>query len=307
MTATIQAIDTDDETLYVLSRTGKDPVTAYWPHPLLEICPTAIRVPAYGSEVEWPSDIGEPVVIPREKWWVAGPLMRRGREHLGSPTRPKQQRKQKTVPARLGETRARAAWVMHHKADMSINQIARKMHVAWGFNSHKHLVSVISSAWKVMGLPARGRIEMTVLKSTTNGLSPRDHRLRSKRRREAGLTYQGMKPYQPECAREGCSRPSLKGGGFCYSHDPVTSVKARENCLAMKARQVAGLVDGTEAIGLVQTAYMEHGTWRSLQRLCGVRSEVLSRVALYDPGQLMKPHIVEKIVEGLGAYARREA
>jgi hypothetical protein len=63
---TIQAVDTDDETLYVLRAPGEDPVVAYWPQPLLELRPDAVRVPAYGSDVDWPFDLGGPV--PPYRW-----------------------------------------------------------------------------------------------------------------------------------------------------------------------------------------------------------------------------------------------
>jgi len=41
---TIQAFDTDDDTLYVLLRPGLEPVTAHWPQPLEELCPEAKKV-----------------------------------------------------------------------------------------------------------------------------------------------------------------------------------------------------------------------------------------------------------------------
>ncbi len=47
--ATIQAVDTDDDTLYVLRVPGADPITAYWPHPLLAIEPDAVWLPSYGE------------------------------------------------------------------------------------------------------------------------------------------------------------------------------------------------------------------------------------------------------------------
>jgi hypothetical protein len=43
--ATIQAVETGDETLYVLRRPGMDPISAYWPHPLYALEPNALRLP----------------------------------------------------------------------------------------------------------------------------------------------------------------------------------------------------------------------------------------------------------------------
>jgi hypothetical protein len=49
---TIQAVDTDDETLYILTRPGKEPVVAHWPQPLEKLCPEAVRVAAHrGGDV----------------------------------------------------------------------------------------------------------------------------------------------------------------------------------------------------------------------------------------------------------------
>lgn len=60
---TIQAVDgagEDGSTLYVLSRTGQEPITAYWPQPLLELCPDAVRIPT--GEISCPVDVGQPVI-----------------------------------------------------------------------------------------------------------------------------------------------------------------------------------------------------------------------------------------------------
>ena len=47
MAATIQAVETGDETLYVLQREGCDPVVAHWPQTLEALAPDAVRLPAH--------------------------------------------------------------------------------------------------------------------------------------------------------------------------------------------------------------------------------------------------------------------
>jgi hypothetical protein len=44
MSATIRAVETGDETIYVLDRPGLPPLTAYWPHPLELLAPNARRI-----------------------------------------------------------------------------------------------------------------------------------------------------------------------------------------------------------------------------------------------------------------------
>jgi len=47
MAATIQAVETGDETLYVLQREDCDPVVAHWPQTLEALAPDAVRLPAH--------------------------------------------------------------------------------------------------------------------------------------------------------------------------------------------------------------------------------------------------------------------
>jgi hypothetical protein len=105
----------------------------------------------------------------------------------------------------------------------------------------------IGSAFKRYGLPVRGRIEATILASTTNGLSPRDRRERYRRRRDASLRVSGeIRPLQPLCKghriqypRKGepCSRPALYGSEYCKAHDP----QHRAEVLAIVERARAAL------------------------------------------------------------------
>lgn len=44
MSPTIQAVETGDETVYVLERPGLPAVCAYWPQPLEALCPEARRI-----------------------------------------------------------------------------------------------------------------------------------------------------------------------------------------------------------------------------------------------------------------------
>lgn len=67
MTATIQAFDEAEGTIYVLFRTGKKPVSAAWPHPLLELAPDAVRLPSYGFDIDYP-DLNDRRKIGRPQW-----------------------------------------------------------------------------------------------------------------------------------------------------------------------------------------------------------------------------------------------
>lgn len=47
--ATIQAVDTDDDTFYVLREDGVPTATAPWPQMLEDLRPDARRIPSYGE------------------------------------------------------------------------------------------------------------------------------------------------------------------------------------------------------------------------------------------------------------------
>jgi len=76
--ATIQALETGDETWYVLRRDDLEPVVAYWPHPLLELEPDAIRISSWDTQTVIQSDVnilgwtGKLTPLSR-KWGQRGP------------------------------------------------------------------------------------------------------------------------------------------------------------------------------------------------------------------------------------------
>jgi hypothetical protein len=57
---TIQAVETGDETIYVLRRHGLDPIAAHWPNPLLELEPAARRIQMIDHNPGPPSSISIP-------------------------------------------------------------------------------------------------------------------------------------------------------------------------------------------------------------------------------------------------------
>ena len=50
--ATIQAVDWEESTVYVLRRDGLEPVVAHWPQHLLDIAPDAVRIASHYQESE---------------------------------------------------------------------------------------------------------------------------------------------------------------------------------------------------------------------------------------------------------------
>lgn len=146
----------------------------------------------------------------------------------------------------IPDSELRALHTIHvGAAKASLNKLAGQVWERYGYASRGSCASAISGGWKRLGLKARDRIEVTVAVSTTRGLSPRDHRERSRVRREAGLTYQGMRPRQPLCQgvrqwypRKGeqCQRPAMFGSAFCVSHDPEREQERVAHLASMRAR-----------------------------------------------------------------------
>lgn len=144
---------------------------------------------------------------------------------------------------RIGEQHAR---VLHqaYERGLSLNQIAERVWQRFGYASSHSCQVALHGAFKRYGLPRRDQKEATRAASTKDGLSPKDWRERSRRRIAAGLTKEG-KPRQPLCAGvrlqpprrgERCSRPALKGGVFCASHDPDRKEQRDRQLELMRSR-----------------------------------------------------------------------
>ena len=73
---------------------------------------------------------------------------------------------------KLTDTQLRALHAAHMRGQ-SINELAKSIYVQVGYSSRSSCASSISNAWQRLGLQARDRIEMTVLKSFKHGRAGR--------------------------------------------------------------------------------------------------------------------------------------
>src|SRR3990172_6921294 len=105
--------------------------------------------------------------------------------------------KRPDLHGRISESAARA---LHAKYETGISArtLGRELYRVLGYKTTNPCEAAIGAAFHRYGLPVRDRIAATILASTTSGLSPRDHRERYRRRREAGLTSKGHER-QPLC------------------------------------------------------------------------------------------------------------
>lgn len=152
-----------------------------------------------------------------------------------------------------GRINERMAYAIHAKYEQGISarKLGQALYATLGYRSSRTCEAAIGHAFHRYGLPVRGRIEATVLASTSSGLSPRNPRERRRRRREAGLVSSGvraMQPRQPQCEgmrskypRKGerCSKPAAVGSRFCWAHDPARREEVARIVTAARERRAA--------------------------------------------------------------------
>jgi hypothetical protein len=214
---------------------------------------------------------------------------------------------QATLPPKLGrltESQVRAAYLLHTKQDLSLNEIGRRMAPQLGVKP-RVAASYISDGFKALGLKARDRIEMTVAVSTKNGLSPRDQKLRRRLRQEAGFTTT-LQKRQPPCKHIPCQRVSMRGSDFCCSHDPNRKETTEQSLARMRATAHKDLVDGTATILFLREAYSHASSWRELGERCQMNPDVLRNISRYELGTRMKPKTIAKIMAGLAPDFRSD-
>lgn len=132
--------------------------------------------------------------------------------------------------SKLTDEQLRALHVAH-VAGRSINELAKHVYAKAGYASHGSCATAISKQWKRLGLPARDRIEMTVLKSTKHGRAGRAQAkeygpdyaaYRREQKRQAGETHgrrcQGVREWPPRKGQP-CNRSALWDSDYCYNHD----------------------------------------------------------------------------------------
>lgn len=228
-----------------------------------------------------------------QQWDRAGWPMR-GRSASKSKNRTNGHVKRK-VAAKIPEATLRTLHKLHQRHDVSLNQMGRELHEKLGYHRPQTCAVAISAGWKALGLSARDRIEMTVAKSRTNGLSPRNWKDRKRLRLEAGLTLKGKE--RRICAgttkhrgRKGerCGRPALRGSAYCQSHAPEKQAGIRERMRAMRA---ASPQARTVPVGLIQPDLARfkqmYGRYRALEELTGFHESMLYRQAKRDPSERM--------------------
>lgn len=144
---------------------------------------------------------------------------------------------------RISETQARALHLLYQQG-RSLNKIAELVWERLGYASRHSCQVALHGAFKRHGLPRRAQVEATRLAVTTDGLSPKDWRERSRRRRAAGLTTKDKQQRQPLCAAvrsqyprlgEPCSRPAARGSLYCVSHDPERREQRAAHLARMRA------------------------------------------------------------------------
>ena len=119
-----------------------------------------------------------------------------------------------------------------HMQGQSINELAKRIYAQVGYSSRSSCASSISNAWKRLGLEARDRIEMTVLKSYKHGRGGRQQqrdggpeyaKYRRETRRKSGEVHgRRCDAFRKQYPRKGqpCSSSALGDSEFCYQHDP---------------------------------------------------------------------------------------
>lgn len=259
MNATIQAVDTGDETIYVLRREGHEPVMAHWPQPLLEMEPGAVRIRSLGAE----STHGIAVYV--------GPVTdfrRGGHDSLGITLKQKRAdrealrerneqlklwRRQRpgrflrsgrkhNKSAKLSEADIRAIQWRHYTGYESLRSICREMWEEKGFASDKSMLNTICDTLSSYGLKKRSREEMTARSNRDRSMrlpGEGKNAFRKRRRRETGeirgVMCAAVKTRYGKGRGERCQRPALEGSHYCVSHDPDRAAWRDENLRRSRA------------------------------------------------------------------------
>jgi hypothetical protein len=133
--------------------------------------------------------------------------------------------------SKITEQQLRALHVAHIKHDRSINELAKSIYAKAGYKSHHGCAVAISNGWKRLGLQARDRIEMTVIKSLKHGRAGRQQQrehgpdyaaYRREQKRKNGEVHgrrcQGVRQNPPRKGQP-CNSSALWDSEYCYQHD----------------------------------------------------------------------------------------
>lgn len=238
--------------------------------------------------------------------WCGGPTEQRERPKRGGWKRPDLR------GSRYTEAQLRSLHVAHMRG-ASMNSLAKQTYEKVGYASPSSAQNAISREWRRLGLPARDRIEQTVLSSTKHGRKRRSNSNADERAYRRWLAKQrGWRalqgPGQEQCEgirtqppREGerCERPSQEGSRFCLGHDPER-----------RAEVLTHLVEGRRHINYealtiepfrawLWELHAEHGTWAAVGELVGVDRSGVHRLAA-GPKQTIERRTVERYAEAAG-------
>jgi len=263
--ATIQAVDTGDETLYVLRREGREPITAYWPQPLLEIEPRAVRIHS------WQHDTGHRMAVfvaPDTSFFRRGghdslgitlkqkradrKLLRERNEQLKLWRRQRPGRFLRTgrkhnKSAKLSEADIRVIQQRHWTGYESLRSICREMWQEKGFASDKSMLNTICDTLSSYGLRKRSQAEMTARSNRDRSMRlPGEDKpaFRKRRRRETGeirgVICAAVKTRYGKGRGERCERPALEGSAYCVAHDPRLGSQRSENLRLARSMRGTG-------------------------------------------------------------------
>ena len=212
-------------------------------------------------------------------------------------------------PRRLSATRklpveeARALHPLHWDGWESINAIAAANCDRLGM-TRSALASQLSMTWKLLGLPAHDRIEMTVHVSTRHGLKRRKGSSSAVYKRY--LAQQHGEAYAVRCTAltvrgKPCRHLALKGRDVCHSHDPGHAGAIRDHLAEIRSRSPKHRPENLEPVAAVQAelaAYWQRaGTWKPLAEASGYRNTQLRRWLIAPPET--------RILRDTGARLRR--
>lgn len=259
---TIQAVDDPESTFYVLMRPGHEPVTADWPHPLLELAPDAVRLPSvttitgHGTNYSKSSIV---VSLAMNTEWVS-PITQERRDLLAHRRRLAALKAWRAArPGRFlrsGRKRAKNAFVSeeelrevhsrHWVGFQSLRSISKERWQEWGYSSANTCMNSIHEAIRAYGLRTHDQGTMTARSNRARssrrpGEDKRTHRLRLRRERGEirGVQCVAIKTLPGRGRGDRCSMPALTGRTYCFAHDPEKADKRAQILAVARASRVS--------------------------------------------------------------------
>lgn len=206
--------------------------------------------------------------------WCDTPLERRHRR--GGWKRP-------DLTAKLTDDQLRALYRAYIFHGLSANALAKRIYRKVGYSSHGSAGTAIGKGWKRLGLPARDRIEATVLASTTHGMGRRnrdEQAYRHWRKEQMGWnalqgpgrpTCKGVKVQAPGKGRP-CTRHALEGSEYCFSHDPARALERQVITARMRRRQPKRtMLPAGPFVEWLQELHGELGAWSRVGERIGMQ------------------------------------